>query len=207
VSRWQPDARERLESAALELFTRHGFTATTVPQITERAGLTTRTFFRHFADKREVLFADEGDLPSLAARMIAEAPASATPMEIIADNFGAVAAAQFAGGAELFRARKAVIDSDEGLHERELRKISALSDAMHAGFVDRGIDPLTATLVAQVTVTVFGTSIGRWLQQKDGDAASLAVLLRDTLGALRTLLADPGWDGSAPSSPRAAGSA
>ena len=58
MGRWEPDARDRLERAALELFVEHGFDPVTVPEITARAGLTTRTFFRHFADKREVLFAD-----------------------------------------------------------------------------------------------------------------------------------------------------
>jgi len=68
MSRWQPDARGRLERAAVELFTEQGFAATTVPQIAARAGLTTRTFFRHFADKREVLFAGDEELPALVAR-------------------------------------------------------------------------------------------------------------------------------------------
>ena len=59
VARWSPDARGRLERAAFELFAEQGFAATTVPEITARAGLTTRTFFRHFADKREVFYAGD----------------------------------------------------------------------------------------------------------------------------------------------------
>lgn len=81
-SRWQPNARERLERAAVELFLEQGFAETTVPQITARAGLTTRTFFRHFADKREVLFAVEEEIPGLVARLVAEAPASFWPDEV-----------------------------------------------------------------------------------------------------------------------------
>jgi len=60
----------------MELFTEQGFAETTVPQITARAGLTTRTFFRHFTDKREVLFAGEEELPVLVARLAAEAPSA-----------------------------------------------------------------------------------------------------------------------------------
>lgn len=187
MSRWQPNARERLERAALELFIEQGFAETTVPQITARAGLTTRTFFRHFADKREVLFAREHEVPELAARMIAEAPADLTPMQLIAGGLERVAAAQFSDGVESMQARKAVIESDAGLKERELQKIAALSEAIRLGFLERGVDELTANLVAHVTVTVFGVSIGRWLSQ-DGDAP-LPDLLHDTLGALRTLLA------------------
>ncbi|MET0695745.1 MAG: helix-turn-helix domain-containing protein [Propionibacteriaceae bacterium] len=189
MTRWEPNARERLERAALELFVEQGFAETTVPQITTRAGLTTRTFFRHFADKREVLFANEGDIPAMAARMIAEAPASLTPMEVIVGGLEDVAAAQFSDGVEALRARRAVIESDEGLRERELRKLSALSEAISRGFQDRGVDRLTAALVAQVTVTVFSVSIGRWLAA-DGETP-LPELLHDTLAALRAILAEP----------------
>ncbi|BDZ39910.1 TetR/AcrR family transcriptional regulator [Microbacterium suwonense] len=73
MARWAPDSRGRLENAAFELFEAEGFSATTVPEIAERAGLTTRTFFRHFADKREVLFAD-GAMSEYAQQIIADAP-------------------------------------------------------------------------------------------------------------------------------------
>jgi AcrR family transcriptional regulator len=195
MSRWQPDTRERLEKAALELFAEQGFSATTVPQITARAGLTTRTFFRHFADKREVLFAREIDVPALAARMIAEAPLELSPMQIIAQNLEAVAAAQFSGGVDYFLARKAIIQSDDGLREREMHMMSRLSEALRAGFVARGVDELTADLTAQMTLAVFGTSIGRWLRQ--GGVADLPELLHDTLARLRAVMIDPGWDATA----------
>ena len=188
MSRWQPDARGRLEQAALELFRERGFAETTVPEIAARAGLTPRTFFRHFADKREVLFARQSEVPALARRMIAEAPASHSPMRIIAENLDAVAAAQFPDGVEAVLARKVVIDGDEGLRERELNKMSALGDALREGFAERGVDPLTAALTAQVTMTVFGVAIGRWLAGGDDDA--LPGLLHDTLESLRGLLAD-----------------
>jgi AcrR family transcriptional regulator len=84
MSRWEPNARDRLERAAVELFIDQGFAETTVPQITARAGLTTRTFFRHFADKRAVLFARDEELPALVARLAADAPASLSPMRVIA---------------------------------------------------------------------------------------------------------------------------
>ena len=75
MMRWAPDARRRLERAAFELFGEQGYAATTVPQITARAGLTTRTFFRYFADKREVIFGGD-EIPDAAARLISEAPAT-----------------------------------------------------------------------------------------------------------------------------------
>jgi len=186
MSRWQPDARERLERAALELFAEHGFAETTVPQITAKAGLTTRTFFRHFADKREVLFSNDEDVAQLAARMIAEAPAHLSPMEIIERGLEQVAASQFSGDVETYTARKAIINSDTGLREREMRKMAALSDSLHDGFVARGVDELTATLAAHATTTVFGISIGRWLES--GGTVPLPGLLHESLDAYRAFM-------------------
>ena len=187
MSRWQPNARDRLKQAALELFVEVGFAEATVPQITARAGLTTRTFFRHFADKREVLFAGEEELPARVAKLMADAPADLDPMAVIVEGLNTVADTLFAGGRDFMRTRRAVIQSDEGLRERELRKLSTLSDAIRQGFMDRGVDELTATLSAQVAVTIFSVGIGRWLDQ-DGDVP-LTHFVRDTLDALRSVTA------------------
>src|SRR5690242_7285084 len=97
MSRWERGAAQRLREAALELFVEHGFTAVTVPQITARAGLTTRTFFRHFADKREVLFAGEDALPGVVAQAFAAAAPELTPMEVIVTSLCDVFAPRFDG--------------------------------------------------------------------------------------------------------------
>ena len=76
MGRWEPNARGRLEQAAMELYLERGFDQTTVAEIAERAGLTERTFFRHFADKREVLFAGAGALQELLVSAVAGAPDS-----------------------------------------------------------------------------------------------------------------------------------
>ena len=81
MGRWQPNARGRLEQAALELYVERGFEQTTVEEIARRAGLTERTFFRHFADKREVLFAGAASLQDLLVRSVASAPDAATPID------------------------------------------------------------------------------------------------------------------------------
>jgi len=189
MSRWQPNARGRLERAAVELFLEQGFAATTVPQIAARAGLTTRTFFRHFADKREVLFAGDEDLPALVARLATDAPAALGPLPAIAYALETVAATTFAGRRAYLRACRAVIQADAGLRERELRKLAILADAIGRGFRERGVDELTATLAAQLAVTVFSVTIGRWLDQ-DGERP-LSALVHDTLRALRAVAAEP----------------
>jgi AcrR family transcriptional regulator len=186
VSRWQPDARERLERAAIELFTEQGFAATTVPQITARAGLTTRTFFRHFADKREVLFGGD-EIPALATRLMAEAPPTLDPMTLIVGGLKAVAETRFEGRREEIRERRDIIRSDDGLRERDLRKRAALSEAIRAGFIDRGVGTATAALVAELTVTVLYVALDEWLDQA-GDRP-LFEIITETFGSLQAALA------------------
>src|SRR5919201_1988459 len=92
MSRWEPNARGRLEQAALQLFIERGFEQTTVAEIAKRAGLTERTFFRYFADKREVLFGGAGSLQELLVSTVADAPASLAPMDAVAGGLESAAA-------------------------------------------------------------------------------------------------------------------
>src|SRR5271154_5828231 len=92
MARWEPDARGRLVQAAMELYSERGFEQTTVAEIAERAGLTERTFFRHFADKREVLFAGADALQELVVSAVAGAPESAAPIDAAVAGVQAAAA-------------------------------------------------------------------------------------------------------------------
>ena len=187
MSRWEPGARDRLERAALDLFLERGFDQTTVPQITARAGLTTRTFFRHFADKREVLFAGEDVVPALVAELIAHAPASMGPMEVIRWGFQTIATTLFQDRIDFLRKRRAVIDSNEGLRERELGKLANLSDSIASGFLARGVDDLHATLAAETAVTVFKVAVRRWIDQTDSDLLAIIAETIDALSAVTTI--------------------
>lgn len=188
MARWQPDARERLERAAFDLFVEQGFAATTVPEIAARAGLSTRTFFRHFADKRDALFAEEAAVPEQAARIIAEAPAGVSPLQIVSSGFEAVASQQFSREKDYYIARHRIIQSDAGLGERQLRNQAALVDALRTGFEERGIEPVDAILAAHLTATAFSVSIGRWLSAPKSEP--LPTLLRDTFHRLRRISAE-----------------
>lgn len=162
MGRWEPGAQDRLERAALELFLRHGFDRVTVPDITARAGLTTRTFFRHFADKREVLFADADQMPALAARLVLDAPPELGPIDVVAHGLPTLASA-FEGRLHQLRQRKAVIDDHDGLRERELHKMERLVDAIADAFRRRGVDDLTAAVVAETAVGVVKVALHRWI--------------------------------------------
>lgn len=190
MGRWQPGARERLEQAALDLFLEQGFTETTVPQITARAGLTTRTFFRHFADKREVLFAGEELVPERVARLMAQAPPSLGPMELITESLAPTAAELFEGRSlDYLLRRRTAIDAEPALHERELRKFSLMSQALEQGFRNRGADDLTALLAAEIAVTTLRIAATRWLNQH-GDP-DLQTTINQTLAAMRHLTNTP----------------
>ncbi|MFF0497339.1 TetR family transcriptional regulator [Nocardia aobensis] len=162
MSRWEPNARGRLSEAALELYSERGFDETTVAEIAERAGLTERTFFRHFADKREVLFGGQDLLSSAIAEAVAAAPADADPMAT------AIAAIQAAGAQipdlpQWQRQRRAVIAANAGLQERELRKMAVLGGELADALRTAGAPEAVATLCARVAVTVFGIAFDRWL--------------------------------------------
>src|SRR5436305_5558642 len=129
MGRWEADSRGRLERAALALYGERGFENTTVAEIAARAGLTERTFFRHFADKREVLFWGASALQELLVNTVANAPASAAPIDAVAAALEA-AAAVLQERREYSRQRQSVIAASAELRERELIKLASLAAAL-----------------------------------------------------------------------------
>src|SRR5258707_1052463 len=141
MGRWEPDARGRLAHAALALYGERGFENTTVAEIAKRAGLTERTFFRHYADKREVLFGGAGALEELLVSSIASAPDSVAPIDAAAAGIEA-AAAQLQERRELAGQRQKIIAANADLRERELVKLASLAEALAAALRRRGVaDP------------------------------------------------------------------
>ena len=127
MGRWEPDARGRLEQAAMELFEERGYARTTVEDIAARAGLTERTFFRYFTDKREVLFSGAAALEALMVETIGAAPASVAPLTAVTGAFDALAP-WFESRRGHARKRRTVIAAHAELGERELIKLSTLAD-------------------------------------------------------------------------------
>ncbi|MGA0567925.1 TetR/AcrR family transcriptional regulator [Rathayibacter sp. KR2-224] len=185
--RWEPDAKGRLQRAALELYGERGFEATTVQDIAERSGVTERTFFRHFADKREVLFDGSNLLQNGMVGALSEAPASAGPMQLIVAMLEA-AGGFFDGRHEYSKQRAAVIDVNQGLMERELLKLSTMSSAIAAELQSRGIQAEAAALAADLGVALFHGAFRRWVQGDDGIEFSQRV--RETLAEFAVLAAE-----------------
>jgi AcrR family transcriptional regulator len=185
MGRWEPNARGRLEQAALELYGERGFEQTTVAEIAKRAGLTERTFFRHFADKREVLFAGSAVLHDLLERAVADAPESAAPID-------AVAAAIEAAGAVMqerrdhSRQRQAVIDANAELRERELIKLASMSSTLADALRLRGVKDPAASLTAEAGIAVLKVSFAHWL---DNDGPPLTRVIRESFEELKAVTA------------------
>jgi AcrR family transcriptional regulator len=183
MGRWEPNARGRLEEAALELYAERGYDQTTVAQIAERAGLTERTFYRHFTDKREVLFAGGAVLEEALVTAVREAPAGAAPYDVVATALEG--AASFLGSERRTVAprRQAVIDAHPELQERELGKMSSWGRALTDALAERGVEPHTAGLVAQTGIAVFRVSFETWVRDPEGP--DLADVLRTSFAELR----------------------
>ncbi len=186
MSRWQPNARERLERAAMELFRAQGYTETTVQEIAIRAGLTERTFFRYFTDKREVLFGGAGALKKLIAEGVAGAPKTSGALEAVVIAFEAVAP-MFEGRREYAKARRALIVAHPELRERELIKLTLLASVAAEALRDRAVVDPAASLAAEAGVAVFKSGFDRWID--DPNSEDLPHHIRNSLDELKAVIA------------------
>jgi AcrR family transcriptional regulator len=186
MSRWKPDAERRLIRAAITLFDEQGYDATTVAVIAEAAGLTKRTFFRYFTDKREVLFKGSLEVQERLLGGIESAPSDVSPIAAVSAGL-AEAAQLFADRHAFARIRSRIVAANPELQERELIKLQSLAGAIGAALVDRGVSLDAATLAAQSGVTVFHVAFARWVGQDD--PAALTRLMDESLTQLRSVLA------------------
>jgi AcrR family transcriptional regulator len=184
--RWEPDARGRLHEAAMALYGERGFDNTTVAEIAERAGLTERTFFRYFADKREVLFGGVAELQDLLVSTVASAPESLSPLDAVGEALQA--AGRLMGDHRDFsRRRQAIIAASAELRERELIKLASLSAALADTLRRRGVPEPDASLTAEAGIAVFRIAFERWVDETN--ELDLPALMRDSLGHLRAVAA------------------
>jgi AcrR family transcriptional regulator len=187
MARWEPNARERLVRAAVELFAEQGYEATTVNEIAERAGgLTKTTFFRHFTDKREVLFAGQEIHSRIVAEAIAEAPESATPLEMAGLALDRLASSFTEDRRDIGRRLRAVIANSAELQERSSSKRVALSGAMAQALCTRGVSELVADLAAELGARAFYGAFDRWTSS--ADPRTLVEYAREVFGELKTAM-------------------
>lgn len=183
MARWEPDGRERLVAAALDLFAERGYDQVTVAEIAERAGLTRSTFFRYFPDKRDVLAAGQAVMSRLLVEGIAGAPAGAGPLDAVAAGLDNVAGSMTSFNRELAPRVRAVIASSAELQARDqLKHVSLVADVA-AALQDRGVPDPVASLAAEIGMLAFRDGFATWTASDGGPG--LVALVREALAKLR----------------------
>ncbi len=189
MGRWEPDAEGRFRMAAMELFSEVGYEQTTVAAIAERAGLTPRTFFRYFTDKREVLFSGSEQLQESMVAALDNAPADATALDAVAVALKAAAGFFDEKRRSYARQRASVIAANGELHERELIKLSRLSAALAEALRAKGFDPPDASLAAEAGIAVFRVAFAQWVAKAErrsyGDIVGASLTRLKALAAVR----------------------
>ena len=185
MGRWEPDAQGRLRRAALDLYAEQGYDATPVAEIAARAGMSKRTFFRYFADKREVLFEGSSFLEVTLVEAIGAAPAGAGALDVI--GAAVLTLGEALPDRDYARTRAAVVAAEPSLQERELLKLSSMADAAAAALAARGVDSTQAALAAHLGVAVFRVGFQRWIAPDE--TADLTTCLAETFAELTALAA------------------
>jgi len=188
VGRWQPNARGRLEQAALQLYRVRGFDQTTVADIARCAGLTERTFFRYFADKREVLFWGAAALQERIVSTVASTPADVAPIDAVARGLEA-GAALLEERRDHARQRQAIVAANAELRERELIKLATLASAVADALRSRGLGEPAASLTAEVGIAAFRVAFERWIAETNPH--HLAQVIRAALDELQAAITSP----------------
>ena len=184
MGRWEPDAEGRFRAAALELFVERGYELTTVADIAERAGLTSRTFFRYFVVKREVLFSGSERLQELMVTALMSAPPRATAIEAVEAALSATAS-YFGDNREFARKRNSVVMANPDLYERELIKMATLSTALATALRTRGVVEPDASLAAEAGIAVFRIAFSQWVAE--AELRDFGEIVSESLAKLRAL--------------------
>ena len=182
MPRWDPEAAQRLQTAAIELFLELGYENVTVAQIAERAGLTRRTFSRYFADKRDVLFAGSDQLPPALATAVLAADPALSPYAALVTALAGVGAELANRVAPLATQRRAVVAGSPELQERGRTKFADVAVALARALGKRGLDAANARLLASVGVAIFQCGFDRWVDAPD--TAGLPTRIREAADQL-----------------------
>lgn len=155
----------------MTLFLERGYTEVTVAEIAEQAGLTKRTFFNHFPDKREVLFAGAQDFEAGIVKHVTEA-ADELPIDaaVAALTHSSLELSRYRDYA---RIRRELITSSLELQERDLIKMASLASAIAGALSQRDVPVRTAALTAQAAVAVFNVAYADWVDDGTADFGEL----------------------------------
>ncbi|MFG6475757.1 TetR/AcrR family transcriptional regulator [Microbacterium sp. P06] len=177
MARWEPNTRGRLLQAAVELFAERGYDATTAAEIADRANVTRTTLFRHFADKREILFQGQDELVALALDGVRSAPPQSTPFGILRAGILPLCAVHTEDRREIRQRLASIIPASLELRERAAFKRSAVTDALHGALTARLGDARQAGTLADVGVRAYYDGYTAWIDSDEREP------LTDVVGA------------------------
>jgi AcrR family transcriptional regulator len=186
MPRWEHGSQDRLKQAAMELFEQQGFQQTTAVEISRRARVTTRTFFRYFSDKQAILFADAEQLHEALVQRILDATDVAEPLHTVTRVLAGFDWESL-GSRESQRLRDAMIASNPDLLERDLIKQQQMADGFSEALQQRGVEAGVAELAAHVGTYVFRMSYRQWLAA-DVDNADLAAIVDTVMSTLAGII-------------------
>jgi AcrR family transcriptional regulator len=169
----------------MALFQQRGYENVTIAEISERAGLTRRSFFNHFADKREIFFAGAAAFRDSVANHLAKVDPGLGPLDAAATAL-TNAGIDIVDYLEHAVAVREVINSSSELRERDLAKMADITDVLSEGLQARDLDPRRARLVASCAVAVYQDAWQRW---SENPGAEFAAVMSEALGELRTAVA------------------
>jgi len=174
----------------MELYREPGYDKVTVAEIAERAGLTRRTFFRYFSDKREVLFFGAHKLEAFVVEVVLSAPEATPALEAVAAALAAVArrSDEEPTFADFARDRHALIRTYAELHERELSKHASLALAMAGALRQRGVNEPAASLAAEAGIAAFKVGFERWVD--DPERRKMGAHLGEVMRGLETVVVE-----------------
>ncbi len=189
MPRWMPDAEARLRTAAIDLFAEFGYAEVTVAQIAERAGLTRRSFFRYFPDKREVLFPRSDDLAAAVVSAVAHLPSEAdapvlarTVLQVLAE------AGEFiTRDLEAQRRRALIIEANPDLQERERSKLARTAVLIGEALTERGVTD--GEMLGAMTVELFRAAYRSKIDEHA--PLSFAKHIERSQSSLRYFFSDP----------------
>ena len=185
MPRWEHGSEDRLKKAAIELFDEQGFENTSVIEISERARVTTRTFFRYFSDKREVLFAGSDELRAMLVEKILQAPDVGEPLKVVTAVLSEFDWESL-GSRNSQRQRQAVIAANPELLERDLSKNHSIAVGVMDALRQRGVDADIARLAAHVGIQLFCTAYIHWLEA--GVKSDLALMSESAMSLLASIV-------------------
>lgn len=160
--------RKRLQWAALELYRKRGYEETTAAEIAAKAGVTERTFFRHFPDKREVLFDGDAAFAEALTSAVRHAAPALGAWAALFFAFDSVKG-MFVENRSFSEPRQHVIGSSPALQERAAAKTRMLIGALAQALCERGVPGQQANLAAQVGMATLSHAVAAWLHDDTTD--------------------------------------